>query len=188
MYSVLRRGASTSFFALAACLTGCGGSGVAGPDPVAVPIPQRSLSDAAECQSVEQIESSPPVYRCERDGGPVFVATLRDCQVSEKFSFQATTRQLFVGVTGLKVISQAPVAFGGRNTLQTLVTGTLDAQPLSVSTFTYREHGCVNDVVVWRIEGGPVKEQGSPEAFATLSQSLAERVLGASMEPRDARS
>jgi hypothetical protein len=118
----------------------------------------------------------------------VFVATLRDCQVSEKFSFQATTRQLFVGVTGLKVISQAPVAVGGRNALQTLVTGTLDAQPLSVSTFTYREHGCVNDVVVWRTEGGPVTEQGSPEAFATLSQSLAERVLGASMEPRDARS
>ncbi len=188
MYSVLRRGASTSFFVLTAAVAGCGGSGVAGPDPVAIPIPQRSLSDAAECQSVEQIESSPPVYRCEHSGGPVFVATLRDCQVSEKFSFQATTRQLFVGVTGLKVISQAPVTFGGRKALQTLVTGTLDAQPLSVSTFTYREHGCVNDVVVWRTESTSESEAGAPQAFTALSQSLAERVLGASMEPHDARS
>ena len=188
MYSVLRRGASTSFFALAACLAGCGGSGIAGPDPVAIPIPQRSLSDAAECQSVEQIESSPPVYRCQQSNGPVFVATLRDCQVSEKFSFQATTRQLFVGVTGLKVLSQAPVAFGERKALQTMVTGTLDAQPLSVSTFTYREHGCVNDVVVWRSEVGSLVEAGSSQAFAALSQSLAERVLGATMEPHDARS
>ena len=188
MYSVLRRGASTSFFALAACVAGCGGSGIAGPDPVAIPIPQRSLSDAAECQSVEQIESSPPVYRCQQSNGPVFVATLRDCQVSEKFSFQATTRQLFVGVTGLKVLSQAPVAFGERKALQTMVTGTLDAQPLSVSTFTYREHGCVNDVVVWRSEVGSLVEAGSSQAFAALSQSLAERVLGATMEPHDARS
>ncbi len=190
MYSVLRRGASTSFVALLATLAGCGGSPLAlgSHGPLDLPISTSPLSDAHTCSEVEEIEKSPHVYRCTTPGGPVFVATLQDCSVSEKFSFQATTRQLFVGVTGLKVLSQQPVAVGHRNTLQTLVTGTMDAQPLSVSTFTYREEGCVNDVVVWRTEQATVEAGSSVDSFSAASRSIAEQVLGSREEPGHAQS
>ena len=183
MYSVLRRGASTSFSVLVALVAGCGGSTLGVQGPLDVPISTHPLSDAAACTTVEEIAATPHVYRCDSSAGPVFVATLRDCSVSEKFSFQATTRQLFVGVTGLTVLSQEPVSFGQLKALQTLVAGTMDAQPLSVSTFTYRDEGCVHDVVVWRTEQAPLAGAESSQAFAALSRSLAEYVLGALMEP-----
>lgn len=182
MYSVLRRGASTSFYLTIALIAGCGSSPFGSAGPLDLPILTGPLSDAATCTTVDEVGSAPHVYRCNNSSGPVFLATLKDCSVSEKFSFQATTRQLFVGVTGLKVLSQEPVSFGQRKALQTLVAGTMDAQPLSVSTFTYREEGCVNDVVVWRTERSPILAGESSQAFAALSLSVAEHMLGALTE------
>lgn len=183
MYSVLRTGASTSFLASLLFFVGCGGSSSLGPPPEALPIESFDLSESAVCTSSEQISSTPPVYRCKTDSGVVFVSNLKDCSVSEKFSFQATTRQLFVGMTGLTVLSQQPVSFGERKALQTLVTGTLDAQPLAVSTFTFREGGCVTDVVMWRAEERPLTSSENSGSFSRLSQSIAEHLVGESMEP-----
>ena len=188
MYSVLRLGASTSLLRLT-CVTlttlfavGCGGSSSVGPEPVDLAVDPHSLAEEGACRSTEQLSTSPFVYRCESERGPVFISTFKDCSVSEKFSFQATTRQLFVGVTGLTILSQEPVSFGSRKALQTLVSGTLDAQPLAVSTFTFREGSCVSDVVVWRTEDRPLSAGDSSRAFASLSQSIAEHVLGDDME------
>ena len=186
MYSVLRCRASTSFLVMLLSTMGCGSSPLGGPIPVDIPIAEDSLSDAGPCHSTEEISSEPYVYRCDTKAGALFVATFKDCSVSEKFSFQATTRQLFVGVTGLTIISQEPVSFGPHKVLQTVVTGTLDAQPLAVSTFTLREQGCVNDVVVWKAEDKPLKAGELSRSFSALSQSIAKHVVGATVEPAHA--
>ena len=183
MYSVLRAGASTSFLLPLLFCVGCGSSSPYGPPPEGLPIESSDLSESEVCLSSEQISSVPPVYRCKTESGVVFVSNLKDCSVSEKFSFQATTRQLFVGLTGLTILSQEPVSFGDRRALQTLVSGTLDAQPIAVSTFTFRDGECVTDVVVWRAEDRPLASTESSGNFSRLSQSIAEHIVGESMEP-----
>lgn len=188
MYSVLRRGASTLFLALLLSLPGCGGSSALGPAPEGVPLDYSSISDSPTCSSSEEISDDPPVYRCDTASGHLFISSLKDCSASEKLSFQATTRQLFVGVTGLTVLSQEPVSFGQRRALQTIVTGTLDAQILSVSTFTFREKGCVTDVVVWRVEDRPLVSGEASRKFAQLSQSLAQHIVEPAEEPPLAKS
>jgi hypothetical protein len=80
----------------------------------------------------------------------VYVSALKDCSISEKFTLQATTRQLFVGLSGLKVVSQEPVTLGSIQTLHSVVQGTVDADPVAMSTFTFREDSCVRDLAMWR--------------------------------------
>jgi len=183
MYSLLGLGARYSFLALAvSLLSGCGGSSAAGPPPEGIQLNAGAITDAPECRSAEEISDEPFVYRCDTGAGPVFISSLQDCSVPEKFSFQATTRQLFVGATGLTVLSQAPVTVGERQALQTLVSATLDAQPLTISTFTFREGRCVTDLVVWRAEKSPARAGSASQAFASLSLSLAQQLLGDSLE------
>ena len=180
MYPVLRLGTSTLFILAPLLFWGCGAA-VSGPQVVKLPVQERSLSDAAECRSTEKIASSPYVYRCDTnldtELGALFISTLKDCSVSDKFSFQATTRQLFVGITGLTVISQASLSFGNKKALHSLITGTLDAQPLTVSTFTFREEGCVTDLVIWRSEESTEDMNLIRSRFSKLSQKLAEHLI-----------
>jgi hypothetical protein len=99
------------------------------------------------------------LYSCRDGGEEIFVTSLKDCSIPEKFTFQTTTRQLFIGLMGLKVISQEPVTLGQTKALQTVVTGTLDAEPVIMSAFTFRRNRCVTDIVLWKsvpaVDPGP---------------------------------
>jgi len=121
------------------------------------------------------------VYSCHASDTEIFVTTLKDCSIPEKFTFQTTTRQLFVGLLGLKVISQESVPFGQTKALQTVVTGTLDAEPVLMSAFTFRKDNCVTDIVLW--QGAESTELASETitAFAQSSTRLTTSLLHESL-------
>jgi hypothetical protein len=125
------------------------------------------------------------VYSCTTPNGPIFVSSLKDCSINEKFTFQATTRQLFVGLVGLKVVSQEPVKLGSTPALQSVVQGALDADPIIMSTFTFRRNSCVTDLVFWR--GNPEKEQSDSfvATFSEATKHLAESLLAEELVVED---
>lgn len=169
-YSVFRVTARASFtaFTLLACSSG--------PTPTTVPLETVALQHNA-CKRLSGPRATPVVYRCQTDGATVFATTLKDCSIPEKFTFQTTTRQLFVGLLDLKVVSQSPVQFGAMRALQTVATGVLDAEPVLVSTCTFRKHDCVTDIVLWRGADGTHPTTESVTAFTASASHLTSLLL-----------
>jgi hypothetical protein len=103
---------------------------------------------------------------------------MKDCSISEKSSFQATTRQLLVGLIGAKVARQTSVPVGDTNMLQSVITGTVDADPVILSTFTFRRTNCVTDIILWQSsEPGTAVAEERLDAFAESSKKLATSLL-----------
>jgi hypothetical protein len=98
---------------------------------------------------------------------------LEDCSIPEKFTFQATTRQLMVGMTGLQIVSQTPVAVAGTNVLHTVVRGSIDAEPVVLSTFTKRRGGCISDLVLWKATPRADVSPDEVSTFTAASRELA---------------
>lgn len=121
------------------------------------------------------------VYECQANGAKVFVTTLKDCSIPEKFTFQTTTRQLFVGLLGLKVVSQDPVLIGKTRALQTVVTGTLDAEPVLMSAFTFRKQNCVTDIVLWQSAASLQVSDDLLSIFSRSTSQLTARLLDESL-------
>lgn len=117
------------------------------------------------------------MYRCQTDGEDVFMTSLRDCSSSEKMSFQATTRQLFVGLMGLKVLSQEAVSLGDVKALQSVVRGTVDADPVVMATFTFRKNGCVTDLVIWQGTASDIADEELKSTFSSLSKNVADSLI-----------
>lgn len=205
MYPFLSRGASTSFFGeipktaplrvvqchrapkqraarpalalLVLCLmtvAGCS-SGPSNP-PVSVPLPSPELREVANC-SREPDRYGTNIYRCQSSLGPLFVTTVKDCSIPEKFTFQATTRQLLVGVMDLTVVSQGPVTFHSLKALHSVVHGTMDVDPFLMSIYTFHQNDCVTDLVVWKGSSGQKPSVDDTETFSNESSSLAQRLV-----------
>jgi hypothetical protein len=175
MYPFSLRGASTSFLVVLGLLWGCSGS--SSPPPKTLPLDSIALDDNPQCDRVTGHDRGVILYRCESVGGPVYVTTLKDCSIPEKFTFQATTRQLLVGVMDLKVENQQPVQFSDVKALHSVVSGTMDADPFLMSIFTFHESTCITDLVLWR---GRKPEKPSAEDtsnFGNLTSKLAERLV-----------
>ena len=166
MYTVFRQGARYSFhtvvFAFMATV-GCSSSSA----PQIVPI-ETTTNSHDVCSRVGG--SASRIHSCPSRNGAVYVSALKDCSISEKFTFQATTRQLFVGLAGLKVVSQDPLTLGTTQTLHSVVQGTVDADPVVMSTFTFRKDHCVRDIVMWR-SLLPAKG-GHPDVSTFVSESI----------------
>jgi hypothetical protein len=183
MYPVLSHGARWSLLVIAItyALSGCSST----PAPVTVPLESTRL-EHEQCSKLSGSAAPAVVYSCKSDSGPIFVATLKDCSISEKFSFQATTRQLMVGLVGAKVAHQGPVNMGSFNTLQSVVTGTVDAEPVIMSTFTYRNKNCVTDIILW--QGLSPQDISSDEKVSTFKESskkLATALLNEYLQVQD---
>jgi hypothetical protein len=139
-----------------------------------------------ECTKLPASQAPSVVYSCKSDAGQVFVATLKDCSIPEKFSFQATTRQLMVGLVGAKVAHQAPVSMGKFNTLQSVVTGTIDADPVMMSTFTYRAQRCVTDIIVWQaVAADDLQRAEKIELFSESSKKLVTSLANEYLQVQD---
>jgi hypothetical protein len=126
------------------------------------------------------------VYRCSTEGSPVFVTTVKDCSLAEKLTFQTTTRQLFVGVVGMQVVSQAPVSLGATHALQTVVTGTIDAEPVMMSSFTFRDGKCVDDIILWQGTKSAQPPLEQVEGFKSTTQRLAKTLFNEELTVNDA--
>lgn len=178
MYPFLHRRARYSFYplllALAASL-GCSST----PPPTSLSLAPDKL-EHLKCTPLSK-HMSAIVYRCVTDSGDgsgdIFVSSLKDCSINEKFTFQATTRQLFVGLVGLKVVWQEPVKLGSTPALQSVVQGALDADPIIMSTFTFRQNSCVTDLVFWK--GNPQKDvsEGYVSRFTADTKTLADSLI-----------
>lgn len=174
-YSLLVAGVFVSLF-------GCSST----PNPVTVPIESTRLAHS-DCHRVPQSWGSSVVYRCTSDVGPLFVATMKDCSIPEKFSFRATTRQLLVGLVGTKVARQTPVLVGDRKMLQSVITGIVDADPVILSTFTFRQANCVTDIVLWQSAGAEgVVPEDRLDAFAESTRKLTTSLLNDELLVHDA--
>lgn len=135
--------------------------------PTTVPLENVALHHD-KCRRLSGPLATPVVYSCQASDAEIFVTTLKDCSIPEKSTFQTTTRQLFVGLIGLKVISQESVPFGKTRALQTVVIGTLDAEPVLMSAFTFRKDDCVTDIVLWQ---GAESTELASETITTFAQS-----------------
>lgn len=135
----------------------------------------------AACRRLSGPLATPAVYECQANGLPLFATTLKDCSIPEKFTFQTTTRQLFVGLLGLKVVSQDPVQVGDTRALQTVVTGTLDAEPVLMSAFTFRKQNCVTDIVLWQRASSASFSEESVSTFSRSSSRLTTSLLDSSL-------
>ncbi len=173
MYPVLFRGASTSFVLLLATLIGCS-SGTSTP-PVSVPLNQPEVREI-HCEK-QRGAHGPNIYTCESELGPMFVTTVKDCSIPEKFTFQATTRQLLVGVMDLTVISQEPENLNSVKTLHSIVHGTMDVDPFIMSIYTFHQNDCVTDLVVWRGTSGLKPTADETTKFSEVSSALAKNLV-----------
>jgi len=174
MYPFLFRGASTSFLLFVATLCACS-SGPANP-PVSVPLNSPQIREAAHCEK-QRGDHGANIYQCESDLGPVFVTTVKDCSIPEKFTFQATTRQLLVGVVDLTVLTQNPITFNALKALHSVVHGTMDVDPFIMSIYTFHQNECVTDLVVWK---GSSRTKPSPEdtsKFSDVSTAIAQHLV-----------
>ena len=173
MYPVLFRGASTSFLMLLATLTGCS-SGSSTP-PVSVPLTPPQVAEV-KCDK-QRSSHGPNIYTCQSDLGPMFVTTVKDCSLPEKFTFQATTRQLLVGVMDLTVMSQEPETLNSVKTLHSIVHGPMDVDPFIMSIYTFHQNECITDLVVWK-GSTPLKPSSDETAkFSEVSSSLAKNLV-----------
>jgi len=104
-FGALVLGKVLAFTSYILCLVPFGGcsSGPSNP-PVSVPLPAPEIKEAANCAK-ERGDHGANIYKCPSELGPIFVTTVKDCSIPEKFTFQATTRQLLVGVMDLTVMS-----------------------------------------------------------------------------------
>lgn len=176
--------------ALALFSSGCSSSGSHSSE--SVPLPPSALAVSEQCSALGDSNGggseNAQVYRCrdlESEGGekePFFVTVLRDCTISEKFSHRATTRQLLVGFTQLKVLNQEPIEVGPEKVLRSVVSGILDVDPVFISTFTLRRGSCVTDLVMWKQSNeakdaivGTLGSNTVAQKFADATTHLAQR-------------
>lgn len=169
--------ARTSFaVALLIWISGCGG---ATQTTHSVRIAPEVLHSSNRCEGFDGGPSVPnSVIRCHTAAGQLFATILEDCSIPEKFTFQATTRQLLVGMTSMSIISQTPVSGGKAKELHSVVKGVIDAEPVLLSFFTSRREGCVSDLVMWK--GVP---QGDLAADYITQFTEASRELAAILSP-----
>ncbi len=173
-YSLFRLTARASF--LSCSLLACSSQ----PAPTTVPLESVAVHHEA-CKRLSGPLAKPVVYECRTNGSTLFATTLKDCSIPEKFTFQTTTRQLFVGLLGLKVISQDPVQIGNIRALQTVVTGTLDAEPVLMAAFTFRKQNCVTDIVLWQSAHAAHVSDESVSTFSRSSSQLTSSLLSGSL-------
>lgn len=162
--------ATAALFLSLGFLSACSGSGSG--NSVTLPLPGAALVASSGCTKLSDTDGA-KVYQCKDDASenPLFVTVLRDCSISEKFSHRATTRQLLVGFSHLKVLNQEPVALGEQKVLRSVVAGILDVEPVYVSTFTLRNGSCVTDLVIWT-----KSEEASRATVGTLGiETVAQR-------------
>jgi hypothetical protein len=173
MYPVLFRGASTSFVLLLGTLAGCSSS--SSTPPVSVPLSQPEAREVS-CEK-QPSAHGPNIYTCKSELGPMFVTTVKDCSIPEKFTFQATTRQLLVGVMDLTVISQEPETLNSVKTLHSIVHGTMDVDPFIMSIYTFHQNDCITDLVVWRGSTHLKPSPGDTAKFSEVSSSIAKNLV-----------
>ncbi len=173
MYPVLFRGASTSFLFLLVTLAGCS-SGPSNP-PVSVPLNPPEVREV-KCAK-QRSAHGPNIYVCESELGPMFVTTVKDCSIPEKFTFQATTRQLLVGVMDLTVISQEPETLNSVKTLHSIVHGTMDVDPFIMSIYTFHQYDCITDLAVWRGSSTGKPSVEDTTKFSEVSSSIAKNLV-----------
>lgn len=125
----------------------------------------------AQCIQVQRQQAPAYIYRCRRGPHDIFVSKLHACHHPEKYTYQASTRQLLVGFADLQILSQAPVALNNQNTLRSIVHATLDATPVLAATFTHREKSCITDLVIWR---SALHARPSPDEIAQFEAAADE--------------
>jgi hypothetical protein len=136
-------------------------------------------NNPSSCES--RSESAPFIYRCAQEARASFVTGLRDCGIKEKFTTQATTRQLLVGIANLQIVKQEPFDVeAARPALLTSMRGVLDATPVMVTVVTERipneGHDCIVDYVFWQRTTFGSADDSSLRELETLARSFAREV------------
>lgn len=146
------------------------------PTPTTVPLANSVVQHDA-CVPLSHNSTPPAVYACTTNQDTVFATIVKDCSIPEKLTFQTTTRQLLVGLIDLKVISQGPMQYGDLRVLQTVATGTLDAQPVMMAALTFRKNGCVTDLVLWQDSGSDDIQTETLDSFTASASQIAKLLL-----------
>jgi hypothetical protein len=154
--------------------SGCGGSSA--PAPALLALSDETTSKIPECHPMSTHTEAPLVSRCATSSGPLFVTAMRQCGVPDKFSYQATTRQLLVGITGLEFIDQSPVSIDGTKALRSTFRGVLDADTILGATFTQRNGDCITDLIIWRATSSALHSPEQIESFTQAATEVASKV------------
>jgi len=150
-------------------VSGCGGP--KGSKPKSVPLAFEADAPPS-CELTNPKASGkkePLVYKCN---GDLFLTTLKECSIPDKFTMLATTRQLLVGFASLKLLKQSVGEFAGAKALESLYEARFDVDDLYLMTFSLRREDCVQDMVAWTKR----EHASSPESFSEQAQGLARLV------------
>jgi hypothetical protein len=158
---------------LATLCSGLGCSVGTPPEPTSLEVAERSLAALERCRPLSSERARAYVYRCDTKDEPLFVTTMRQCGVPDKLSYQATTRQLLVGITNLELLNQAPVTLTSAKALRSIVRGMLDADHILVATFTRRSEDCITDIVIWRASTASTESGSEVDSFTLMATELA---------------
>jgi hypothetical protein len=113
---------------------------------------------------------------CETLHGSLFVTAMQQCGVPDKLSYQATTRQLLVGITNLELVNQTPVAIRDTKALRSTFRGVIDAETILGATFTHRSDDCITDLVVWRLTPSALNVHGEIDIFTRDATEIASKL------------
>ena len=104
---------------------------------------------APDCSPVNSSGQAGSVV-CTADGLQAFATTVEECGISDKFTTRATTRQLLVGLTDIKFLSQDAATYGDNRGLLSIISAKYDIDPINLVVFSSRTDNCVKDTIVWK--------------------------------------
>ncbi len=104
------------------------------------------------------------------------MTAMQQCGVSEKLSYQATTRQLLVGMTKLNLIDQTSISIEDARLLRSIFRGLIDADTILGASFTKRSGDCITDLVVWRVSASEHQSAAEVDTFTRAATELASQV------------
>lgn len=103
--------------------------------------------------TLSEVSEDPFLYKLAVTDGDnsrdLFLTRIQECGVKDSTPSVATTRQLLVGFSNIDLRSQDYVPLNGRNILRSNLSAKLDDKPVSLTCYTVRDSGCVQDVLFW---------------------------------------
>lgn len=128
------------------------------------------------CHLVSRAHNGRHVYKCSCCHGDLFFTAFKQCEVQQEIDYEATTRQLVVGLGQLEQLSQTPL-FMNLDTIQrTIFRGTLDTDQLLLASFTVRVEGCDLGLVAWRPTAAASGEAADVDNFTEDATMLTREI------------
>lgn len=118
---------------------------------------QPGLLSSTSTISINQLSTDPSVYAVSLSPDQkIFATTVKECDVKDYTPNNSFVRELFVGFDRPVIRSQESIEVDSRPLTRSTATASLDTESVEILAYTYREHGCVLDILFWSRADQPI--------------------------------